>query len=182
MNATINVIGKRLQDLMGSVHFRSDFDEALYSPEHLMAIGEHNLREYEKIEAMDEERQERIWNLISTILAGGLQKEVIDKYGNDDTIAVRKFLEDLFKQPENKVYWDRLIQCINQALAVINLTEEQRQTVSKLLDLLPAAIIEGLVELTRPMHLIPYAEVQQIASVLADMLKENHHVDYLRVN
>jgi len=167
---------------MGSVHFRSDFDEALDSPEHLMAIGEHNLREYEKIEAMDEECYERIQNIISTILASVLQKEAMAKCGNTDSGSIRQVLHDWNNQRENKVYWDRFIQSAHQALAVFNLTEEQRQTMGKMLDLLPAAMIEELDELTRPMHLIPYAEAQQIASVLADMLKENHYVDSLRVN
>jgi len=182
MNASIKDLGHRLKLLLGDVHFKSDYDQALDSPEQLLAIGDHNLMEYEKIESMDEERQERIKNIVSTILASVLQKEAMAKCGNTDSGSIRQVLHDWNNQRENKVYWDKFIQCAHQALAVFNLTEEQRQTMGKMLDLLPAAMIEELDELTKPLQLIPYAEAQQIASVLADMLKENHYVDSLRVN
>lgn len=169
----MDVLEKRLQALMGDVHFWSDFDKALDTQEQLLEIGEHNIREYEKFEALDEERKERIWSLMSTILASGLQKEVVDKYGTDDAIAVRKFFEDLFRQPDNQAYWDQLRQTAEQGLLGSGLPEEQCRVVMKnLIDRLPELIRECLEELYFPSRFLPRSEAQPVATVLADMMKE----------
>ena len=51
---TIEALGHRLEVLLGDIHFRSDFDRALDSPEQLVAIGKHNSQQWERIEAAGE--------------------------------------------------------------------------------------------------------------------------------
>jgi len=48
VKTTVEALVHRLELLLDCVHFRTDFDKVMDSPEHLMALGRHNLREYEK--------------------------------------------------------------------------------------------------------------------------------------
>lgn len=166
MDATINAMGKRLQALMCDVQFRSDFDKALGSPEHLMAIGEHNLREYEKIEAMDEEHQERIRNIVLNLLAQVLQKKAMEQYGNTDDDSIRGILHDLCYQPDNKTYLDRLIETAKRGIADGDSTEEQLKMINKYFDALPIILEDTLARLLSHLRLFPCAEAPSIASAI----------------
>jgi len=173
LNTTLNVLGEKLLALMGDVHFRSDYDEALDSPEELLEIMEHNSRESKKIEAIDDERKERICNLMSTMLATALQKEAIQKYGSADIDTVRKILEDPFQQPDNQAAWCKLWHTEEQRLLRSGLTEEQCQAVmTYIVDKLPEAIMECLDEVYRHSRFIPRTEAQSITTVLAEMMQE----------
>jgi len=173
MNGTIDALGHRLQTLMDDVHFRSDFDKAPDSPEHLMVIGAHNIREYEKIETMGAEPFERIWSLISNILASVLQEEAIEKYGNTDGGSIRQVLHNWFEQPEDREYWERLRPAFKRGLLGFNLTNEQGDAVMNgIYDKFLQLIIEMIEELIVPMHLLPRAEAQPIAITLSDIMKE----------
>jgi len=172
MNATSVILGNRLQTLMGDIHFRyenHDFD----SPENLMAIGEHNLREYGKIEAMGEEHKERIENLFANILASALQEEAIARYGNTEDSSIRQVLYGWFNRPEDREFDDKLRQTAKLALLGFNLTEEQCTAVLvDFYDKLPDMLIEFIEEITAPIYMLPRNEAQPIAMALADMMKE----------
>ena len=172
MNTTIGKLGNRLQALMGDVNFRFDRDKTVDSPEHLLAIGDHNLREYEKIEAMPKERQERIEELAWNILASGLRAEAMKKYGNADSSSIRQVLNDWHYQPENMAYCDRLKRLAKQYLTGCGFTEEQFKIISDYCDEIPLLMLEGIVEETSHLCFLPPAEAQSIAMVLADMVKE----------
>lgn len=175
MNMTTNILGEKLLTLMGDVHFRSDFDEALDSPEHLMAIGEHNLREYEKIEAMDEQHQERIRNIVLNLLAQVLQKEAIQQYGNTDDDSIRGILRDWCYQPDNKTYLDRLIETAKQGIADCDFTEEQLKIINEYFDALPIIWVDALARLISHLRLFPRVEAPSIASAIAEMMKEANY-------
>lgn len=184
MNAEINTLGKRLQALMGDVNFWSDYDQALDSPEQLLAIGKHNLREFEKIEAMGEERYERIQNILCNILASIIQKESMEQYGNTYRSSNRQVLCGWFNRPEDRAFWDRLREAAKQALIGLDLTVEQCTAVLvHIYDKLPDMLMEVIEELTAPVHLLPRSEAQPIAMVLADMMtKEVGYANSIRDN
>ena len=174
MNKTINSLGQRLQVLIGDVNFRSD-DRALDSPEQLLAIGEHNLREYAKVEAMDEERRERIQNIVLNMLAQVLQKEAMEQYGNTDDDSIRGILNDWCYQPDNKTYLDKLIKTAKQGIANCDFTEVQEKFFSEYFDALPSILENILTESTSHLRLFPCAEAPSIASALAEMMKEANY-------
>ena len=174
MNETINAMGKRLQALMADVHFRSDFDKALDSPEQLIAIGEHNLREYKKIESMDGERQERLQNLVANLLARALQKEAIEKYKNTERSSIRQVLQDRCDEPETRAYFDRLKETFKRCLLSIPLTKEQCEEIIPYYcsDIHLQVIIEVIEELINPYCSLPFHEAQYFTRTLTDMMKE----------
>ena len=172
MNATINLLGIRLKTLMDSYNFRYDFEKIVDSPEQLLAIGEHNLREYEKLEAAGEEYYERIENLFANKLASRLQEEAIARYGNTEDNSIRQVLCDWFNRPEDRVFEDRLRQTAKLALLNFNLTEEQSEVLKGMFDKLPQVIMEGVEQLMTPMRLLPRAEAQSIVMALVDVMKE----------
>ena len=141
----------RFETLIGDVHFRTDFAKALDSPEHLMAIGEHNLREYEKIEAMDKNHQDRIQTTVFDLLVSVLEKEALQKYGNPSGGSIREILYGWYSEPEYRAYSDKLIYSAKQGLINLNLTEEQYRGLSKCFDMLPVAIIEILLDMIKEM-------------------------------
>lgn len=182
MNATIDVLGKRLQALMGDVNFRSDYHRALESSEQLLEIGAHNLAEYEKIEAMPEERQRRIENLIWLILAEQIQVEALKKYGNSGDPSVRQFIENGFSKPEIELEWEKYKQLAKEGIGNEGLNDIQLGAVYHLLDLLPRLIIELIVEGVGRFRLLPRAEAPRIIAALVDMSKETEHADTCRHN
>lgn len=151
MNATINLLGNRLQTLMGDVNFSSDFNKALDSPEHLLAIGQHNIKEFQKIEDMDKNRRDRIQTTVFDLLISVLQKEALQKYGNHYGGSIREILYDCCSDPEYRSYSDKLIRSAKEGLISLNLTEEQYSGVSKYFDSLPVAIIDILQDMIMEM-------------------------------
>ena len=137
-----------------------------------MAIGEHNLREYEKIETLSEEHYERIQNIFANILASALQEEAIEKYSNTDGSSIRQVLYGWFNRPEDRTFEDRLRHTVKLALLGFNLTEEQSNAVMGMYDRLPQLIIEAIEELIVPMRLLPRAEAQSVVMALVDIMKE----------
>ncbi|MFC1981126.1 hypothetical protein ACFLVN_02650 [Chloroflexota bacterium] len=164
----------RFEVLIGNVSFRSDYDKAVDSPEHLMAIGEHNLREYEKIESMDGERKERLQNLVVNLLARALQKEAMEKYGNTERSSIRQILQDRCDGPETQAYLDRLRQTFKRCLLSIPLTEDQCEDISAYhcSNMWPQVIIEAIEELVSPSCVLPFSETQSLTRTLTDMMKE----------
>jgi hypothetical protein len=171
MDPIIGKLCNRLDTLMGDIDFRGD-DRNLESPEQLMAIGKHNLRELQKIEDMDPERQERIQSLHFNILTSVFQEEAVRQYGKTDTNSVKRTLEDWSSLPENRQYVDRVIGMVKQCVARFDLTKEQEAIVTHILDELPNMIMNTLVEIADHRRLLPRAEAQSIAMTLADMMRE----------
>jgi len=136
---------------MGDVNFWSDFDKALDSPEHLLAIGQHNIREFQKIADMDKNRQDRIQTTVFDLLVSVLQKEALQKCGNPSGGSIREILYGWYSEPEYGAYSDKLIYSAKQGLISLNLTEEQHRGLSKYFDMLPVAIIEILLDMIMEM-------------------------------
>ncbi len=178
MNTTINILGERLQGLMGDIHFISDFDKAFDSPEQLLEIGHHNIREYAKFETMEEERKERISNLMSNILSCGLQKEAVEKFGNSEIGSIRLLLQDNFDSQENQAFWDQLMSATKRGLLYCGLSEEQSQILMKYAyNKIPESIMDYLEELYSPVRLISRTEAPYINDILVDMMKEAENAD-----
>lgn len=168
----INNLGNRLQALTGDIDLQSD-ESALDSPEKLIAMCIHNSREYKKIDEVDEEHQQRILNLIPSILAVTLQEEAKEKYGNTDSGSIRQVMDGWFNRPEYQVFWDKLRQTTKLSLQNFSLTEEQIDaTMKDLFDKLPQLMMGAVEELTSPLTFIPRAEAQSIALALTDLMKE----------
>ncbi|MFC2032279.1 hypothetical protein ACFLUS_02775 [Chloroflexota bacterium] len=172
MKTAINTLVERIEITMGDMNFKLDYDQALDSPEQLLEIGEHNLREYEKVEAMDEDRKERIRSIMINILAQLLQKEAIEQYGNTDDDSIRRTLHDWCSQPENQTYVDRLIETAKRGIAGFDFTEEQMKFFTEYFDALPVIMDDILVRLTSHLRLPPRAEAQSISMALADIMKK----------
>lgn len=172
MKTAINTLADRLEILVGDVKFSSDYDRALDSPERLFAIGEHNLREYEKIEAMGEQQQERINNIVLNMLAQVLQKEAMEHYGDTDDDSIRRTLHDWYSQPENQTYVDRLIEMAKRGIAGFDFTEEQLKILMEYYDALPIIMEDILVRAISHLRLLHRAEAQSISMALVDIMKE----------
>lgn len=151
MNATINSLGNRLQLLMGDVNFRWDYDRALDSPEHLLAIAEHNIQEFQKMEDMDKNRQDRIQATALDLLVSILQREALQKYGTHHGGSIGEILYDWHSEPEHRAYGDKLIHSAKQSLISLDLTEEQHRGVSSYFDMLPLATVEILLDMIMAM-------------------------------
>ncbi|MFC2059157.1 hypothetical protein ACFLTS_05940 [Chloroflexota bacterium] len=183
MEAQLAVLAARLETLIGNASFRSDFDIALSSPAHLMAIGEHNINEYERMKATDHERQERFDSLASNILASVLQKEAIEHCGNTDDKSIRHILYNWHNEPGNIAYWEKFTQCAKTSLNGLDFDEEQLERALELLDALPYLVIEVMIELIKPTRLINRARASSIVMAFADIIiDEARDVDRISPN
>jgi hypothetical protein len=177
---TIEALSHRLELLLGDVRFRSDFDRAIESPEQLIAIGKHNIGQWEKIEAMGQEHCERIQNIISNMLASIIQEEAMGHYGNTDMSSIRQVLCGWFNRPEDREFEDRLREAGKRALVGLDLSEEYYILLEHICDKLPNMLMEYIGELVEPIHMLPRSEAQPIAMALVDMMKEVKSVNSIR--
>ena len=171
-NKTSQQLGERLTALTGGVAFRCDFDKAPGSPEELMDTGRHNRREWERLEAVGSEQQERILNLVSNLLSDVFQQKALIRYGDAQSSSVKKVLSELFGSPEELEYQAKLLQTEKAAAASLGLSHEQFQMVCGCLDGLPAALLEFMTALVSRSSLLPRSEAGDLSSVLAEMVRE----------
>jgi hypothetical protein len=169
MNVVLDKLDNRLKSLMGDISFKWD-ERCLESPVQLMATCTHNSREYGKYEAMNLERQERIWNLFSHMLAVELQELAMDQYGNTDEESIRKVLNDLYKVTDSQEYWNRIMRLTKEYFLGIGLKEKQIQAIMGYFDTLPMVMIDFCIDLTEQWNFLPAKQAQSIASALTDLI------------
>jgi hypothetical protein len=168
----INTLGSRLQALTGGIDFEVD-DGAVDSPDQLVSMCAYNAQQLRKIELLDEEHQQRIRDLIPSILAVVLQEEAILNYGNTDDASVRGVLRSWYDRPEYQAFLEKLRQTTKVSLQNFNLTQEQNDAVMKdIFDQLPQSMMEVIEEMVAPVRLLPQVEAHSIGMTLADMMRE----------
>lgn len=172
MNMTIDKMVERIQSLLGDLDFSWD-DRALDSPEKALEVGERYNRELERLTSMGKEQEERIFNLMFSILAMMLQMLAIREYGNDGEEAIRNVVEDIYNKPNVKADIKKLSKTIEKALMDSTLTKEQVDLVmTRVINEIPHLLMDGLTEHYTPYRLLPLMESRSIASTLSDMMKE----------
>ncbi len=182
MNTTVDAMLERLQALLGDLDFTWD-ERALDSPEIALKIGERYNREFERLEAMGEEKEERIFNLMFSFFALMLQTLAIRQYGNDGITAIRKVVAEIFDKPNVKAEISRQRNTIEKALLASTLTKDQVDLVMVgMIDEIPSSLVDGLSELYAPYRLLPLTEAQSITTTLSDMMKEAEYADDKRVD
>ncbi|HEY94490.1 MAG TPA: hypothetical protein G4O15_06080 [Dehalococcoidia bacterium] len=173
----INELAQKLLSLMGDLDFSGD-ERALDSPEIALEVGARYNREYERFEAMEQERKERILNLMSEIFAIMVQILAIRQYGNDGSTAIRQVLTDIAGQAEVKDRFNRRRNTAKRALETTDLSAEQINLImAGVIDEIPSLLIDRFTQLYTPYQLLPLNNTQSIASVLTDMLKETERAD-----
>ena len=175
MNKKGDQLADRLVELAGPTQFRGDYDNASQSSEDLLAMGRHNLAEFEKLQSLGEETQERIERLTRLLVARELQKEALVRYGIADEAAIREVLMSLYAEPENRAFCDRIAKLSIEGMADADLTEEQRIQLNEYFRLLPQIQIEAIAEEVSKFQYLPLESSGLIAEKLADFLKEVPH-------
>ncbi len=171
-NQTVDVLLERLQSLMGNLDFSWD-DKAFDSPELALTTGERINREHERLEAMGEEKQERIMSRMFSLFATMLQMLAIETYGNDEIPSIRRVIEDTYNKPNVKAELSRLRHTIEKALRASTLTKEQCDILlNGFIDEIPLLMVDWLTEMYVPYRSLPLTETRSIAAALADMMKE----------
>ena len=172
MNNKSKLLADRLKELAGPVHFRSDYERASWSSKDLLDMGRHNLAEIEKLQSLDEETLERIERLTWLLVARELQREALVRHGIADEAAIRSVLMNLYTEPANKAFCDRIARLSEEGMADADLTEEQRTLVGVYFRLLPQIQIEAIVEEVSKYQNIPLESSASITDKLQDFLKE----------
>ena len=168
----INELAEKLQSLMGNLDFSWD-DRALDSPEIALRVGARYSREYERFDAMEDVRKERILNLMAEIFATMVQILAIREYGNGGSMAIRQVLTDFIDNPEVKDRFDQRRNTAKRALETTDLSAEQINLImSGVIDQMPRLLVDRFTELYIPYQLLPLGQSHSMATVLADMMKE----------
>ena len=178
----INELAQKLLSLLKDLDFSWD-ERALDSPEIALRVGARYSREFERFETMEEERKERILNLMSQIFAKMLQILAIREYGNGGSAAIRQVLTDIVDKPEVKDEFNRLRNTAKKGLEAADLSAEQIDLVmSGVIDKRLNDLVDRFTELYTPYQLLPLGQSHSIAAVLADMMKEAEDADHSRNN
>jgi hypothetical protein len=127
---------------------------------------------------MEDERKERIRNLMSEIFAKMLQALAIREFGNSGSTAIKQVLTDMVDEPEAIDEFNRLRNTVKRAMKTSDLSAEQIDLVmAEVVDNNLNGLVDRFVELCTPYSLLPLEQTQSIAAVLADMMKETEHAD-----
>ena len=173
----INELAQKLLSLLKDLDFSWD-ERALDSPEIALRVGARYSREFERFETMEDERKERILNLMSQIFAKMLQILAIREYGNGGSAAIRQVLTDIVDKPEVKDEFNRLRNTAKRALETTDLSVEQIDLVmAGLIDKRLNGLVDQFVELYEPYQLLPLNNSESLSKVLADMMKETEYAD-----
>ena len=173
----LNELAEKLQSLMGDLDFSWD-ERALDSSDIALEVGARYSREYERFADMEGERKERIFFLLTEILATMLQILAIREYGNGGSTAIRQVLTDIVDKHEVKDEFNRLRNTAKKGLEAADLSAEQIDLVmSGVIDKRLNDLVDRFTELYTPYQLLPLGQSHSIAAVLADMMKETEHAD-----
>jgi len=164
-------LAKKVMELAGGeLRFKHDFN----TPEELLAVGAYNNAELERIEAIGTEVPDRIWDLISLLMAEALQPVIMNS--EDPKGALRQFLLDKFFQP--KYGWEKHRQLARDAFAASGFTSEQLGLLYQWIDSLPYLMIAEIVESVIHLCVIPNTESNKFTGILVEMFKEARNVDH----
>ena len=139
----------------------------LCSPAQLVAIGEHNLAEYERLASGNPERIERIKALTSRVLAK-IQPAVLEQHGKVNEATLRQQLLQSFKREETEA-WIKITQ---DGLNELGLDPGQIQTIGLWLKTLPERHVDAIMEIIGTSYLLPEENAPQIIDVLTEMARE----------
>ena len=154
--------------------FKQPGDIDSCSPAQLMAIGEHNLAEYERLASENPDTLLHINGLITRVMAK-IQPAVIEKYGAITGDTMRQYLTQAFKEKETETKaW---LELAEKAIGDLALNGEQTQAVNLVLQMLPYLMIEKFMQIIGKSYLIPEEYSSQIVNALVEMAKEAGDAD-----
>jgi len=166
---------QRLLDLLGGTNFR--FIDSGTSVQEFKETVQHNQTQYARIEAMGDQYQERILDLICLILAEKLQPLMISRFGDTSEHSLHRILNECFYTPEMKLEWEACKQTTLAALSYDGLDAKQMEIISYVIDNLPVTIIDLLVWIVGRLKVVPMQEVKSVSKILAQMMKEGCYAD-----
>jgi hypothetical protein len=145
----------------------------------LLQNGQYYLEMVEKVEARGD--TERVWNLISLILAEALQPAARLAYGNGGSAAINQLLETKWKKGGEEYFRD-LLRLFRDALSPIGLEPEQEEKLIASFAEFPHLIKEQLAAQAARIKLVPVENLGEVAGILAEMYREGNHDHQVRGN
>ena len=160
-------IEKRFLDIAKGVDFR--YDDAVDSPEQLIKLGDHVLAQYE---ALGEEGQSRILDLLSVFLADSLQSRALARYHNVSFDTIRQILLEDFTRSGADIVLRKNVELAKQGIADLGLDDYQVEQVNKYFDRMPDIVIESFALYASRFNLLPRENVAALNLVLREIFQE----------
>ena len=170
----------KILDLLAGIDFK--VVDSNSSVEKFKEVATHNSRQYTRIEAMGEEHQKRIEDLICLVLSGKLDPMAMDRFGDTSDASLRKLLSDFFYIPEMTPEWEKIRKLALAALDDEAFTNDQIQSIAKLYDAVPEMMIDYLADSISRLKAVPMQEASSISKVLIHMIQERDHDNIVRNN
>ena len=152
------------------------------SPEEFRAAVRHNREQLALLEAKGDEFLERVIYLVSRFLAQSLIPAAQAKYGDSSEASLRRLLQEDYAERNVAAEISKFKQRVFQEFGK-DLDEKQLENVGALIEALPAIMTDVIVELADRLTWAPPDSHNDIADILAMMLKEEmKHGDDQRTN
>jgi len=136
----------------------------------LMDLENHNCSEWEKL---SEERQERIANLISAIMADIVQPLALEQFGHTSNSVIRTVLYNKMFPPDDREELNRLGQQVRKEAIGIGLNNKQADMLQQwFISCFPTWFVGCLAELMNRWQLVPRVTARGIADTLVSMFME----------
>ncbi len=142
------------------------------SPEEFWAAVRHNQEQLALLEARGDEFLERVMYLFSRFLAESLIPTAQAKYGDSTEASMRELLQEDYTERNVAAEISKFKLLVFQEFGK-DLNEKQLENVGMLIEALPVMMTDATVELAGRLILAPPESYDDIADVLAMMLKED---------
>jgi hypothetical protein len=163
-----------LADLFSGTRFNWDYSTD--SIRQMAEMAEANEAEYERLEADDPERLERLKDYMCLLFSAALQKQAIERYGNASDQSV---LQVLIHEMNTAEEITKVRKIRDDALAKIEPGSPIREYLRQYMKEAENRVCNVLVELTSRLKLIPETDADSLTTVLFHMWQEGENVNHI---
>jgi hypothetical protein len=167
--------GTKLLDLLGGINFKVIDIRA--SGAEFRETVRYNEKQYAKIEAMGDQYEERIIDLMCLILAEKLQPIMVSRFGDTSDYALSQLFREQFDTPRMKSEWEYCKGLALEAIRGEGLDSAQMEIVGKIIDNLPETLIDLLVWIVGRLKVIPVQEAGSLSKILVHMIEEGSNAN-----
>jgi hypothetical protein len=156
-------VRKRFLEILGNVDFR--YNAPVDTPEQLIRCGEYVTARYE---ALGEERQQRLYDLLCVVLSDVFQPRALARYHDAGFDSIRRALAE---EIQHKVAINKLryVELLKGVIADSGLNDIQEERIGSLLDLIIDFLVRFIARMASRFVLLPRKNAATLALVLNDM-------------
>jgi len=171
--------GRKLLELLGVTSVKDYVEPTTF--EQLMEIGGYYGDLFQNAFSQGEIHSERVECEIARLLAEALQPEARRRHGIADEAGVRRLAAETFETSATEE-WTRLMAILTEGITQEGLSPDQQAQILEFMEGFRDTFIDQICREAAKLKMIPIENVNELSLALAEMLKEDDHVNEIAGN